>query len=61
MQHTPNTETAVPDGDLSEVTISPTHVHHPAGHNVADTLDIAGHDEVDHDTALRESSLRVPR
>ncbi len=61
MQHTPLTETAVPDGDLSDVTTSPTHVHHPAGHNVADPLDIAGHDEVDHETALRESSLRVPR
>jgi len=61
MQHTPNTETAVPGGDLADVTISPTHVHHPAGHSVVDTLDIAGHDEVDHDTALRESSLRVPR
>lgn len=61
MHNTPTTETAVPDGDLAEVTISPTHVHHPAGHGVADTLDIAGHDEVDHETALRESSLRVPR
>ena len=61
MQHTPNPTTAVPDGDLSDVTISPTHVHHPAGHSVADTLDIAGHDEVDHETALRDSVLRVPR
>jgi hypothetical protein len=61
MQHTPPVDTTVPEGDTSEITVPPTAMRHPADHGVADTLDIAGHDEVEHENALRESSLRVPR
>lgn len=53
-------DTAVPEGDTAEITVPPT-MHHPAGHGLQDTLDIAGHDEVEHDEALRNSQLRVPR
>ncbi|ULU24712.1 hypothetical protein [Dyella terrae] len=60
MQHIPPMDTAVPEGDTAEITVPPT-MHHPAGHGLQDTLDIVGHDEVEHDEALRNSQLRVPR
>lgn len=59
MQHTPSTDTVVP-GDTSEITVPPTAMRHPP-HSVVDNIDIAGHDEVDHESALRDSTLRVPR
>ena len=51
---------AVPDGDDTEITVPPTTMRHPA-HGVMDNVDIAGHDEVDHEAALRDSTLRTPR
>lgn len=60
MQRNPPFNSAVPDGDDTEITISPTGMHHPA-HGVLDNADIAGHDEVDHDAALRDSALRTPK
>jgi hypothetical protein len=40
--------------------VSPGSMHHPA-HSPLDTIDIAATDDVLHDAALRNSSLRVPR
>jgi len=60
MQRISPLDSAVPDGDDTEITISPTGMHHPA-HGVLDNVDIAGHDEVDHDAALRDSILRTPK
>ena len=60
MQSISPMDSTVPDGDDTEITISPTGMHHPA-HSVPDSVDIAGHDEVDHDAALRDSALRAPK
>ncbi len=46
--------------DAGEPNMPPTTMRHPP-HGVIDNLDIAGHDEVDHETALRDATLRVPR
>ncbi|WP_199096203.1 hypothetical protein [Dyella sp. ASV21] len=51
---------AVPDGDDTDITVPPTAMRHPA-HGVLDSVDMANHDEVDHEAALRDSALRVPR
>lgn len=50
----------LPEGDTADITVPPTALRHPA-HGVIDNVDIANHDEVDHEAALRDSSLRVPR
>ena len=60
MQRNPSMNSAVPDGEAADLGILPTGMHHPA-HGVLDNADIAGHDEVDHDAALRDSSLRTPK
>lgn len=60
MQRIPPTDVAVPDGDDSDITVPPTAMRHPP-HSVLDGADIAGHDEVDHEAALRDSILRTPR
>ncbi|MFK2899619.1 hypothetical protein ISP15_04660 [Dyella jejuensis] len=39
---------------------SPAGMHRPH-HDAVDTADIAAHDEVLHDAALRESMVRMPR
>jgi hypothetical protein len=44
----------------SNATISPTGMHRP-GHCESDTEGTACLDEILHDAALRDSSLRVPR
>jgi hypothetical protein len=49
------------DGDGTEITVPPTAQRHPPGHGLLDALDIAGHDEVQHEAALRDSALRPPR
>jgi hypothetical protein len=43
-----------------EAPVSPGSMHRPA-HSPLDTIDIATTDDVLHDAALRNSSLRVPR
>ncbi|RDI99923.1 hypothetical protein DVT68_03600 [Dyella solisilvae] len=60
MQPHSATDSSTPEGDTSEITVPPTAMRHPA-HGVLDNADIAGHDEVDHEAALRDSMLRVPR
>jgi len=61
MQQTSSTDPIVPDGDTAEITVPPTAMRHPAGRGLADNLDVAGHDEVEHEAALRDSALRAPR
>ncbi|WP_430388743.1 hypothetical protein [Dyella sp. 20L07] len=61
MQRTPPMDTAEVDGDMTEITQPPATTRHPPGHGLVDNLDIAAHDEVEHEAALRDSSLRVPR
>lgn len=46
--------------DAGDAAVPPTAMRHPP-HGVVDSLDIAGHDEVEHESALRDSTLRVPR
>ncbi|AIF47532.1 hypothetical protein [Dyella japonica] len=60
MQRHLTMNSVVPDGDAADLAILPTGMHHPA-HGELDNVDIAGHDEVDHDAALRDSSLRTPK
>ena len=54
-------DTVEQDGDAVKNTISPTTLRHPPGHGLLDTLDVAAHDEVQHEAALRNSALRPPR
>jgi len=61
MHRTPPADAAVPENDLADVTVPHVPMRHPSGHGVLDNLDIAAHDEVDHEAALRDSALRVPR
>jgi hypothetical protein len=61
MRTTPHADDSLPNGDTSEVTVPPTVSRHPPGHGLMDNLDIAGHDEVEHEAALRDSALRPPR
>lgn len=60
MPHLPPLDHDLPEGDTADITVPPS-MHRPAGHGIEDTLDIAGHDEVELDEALRNSQLRVPR
>jgi hypothetical protein len=48
------------NGDTAGVTISPTGMHRP-GHSASDTEETACLDEILHEAALRESTLRSPR
>lgn len=59
MRITPHEDTALSNGDTADVTVPPA--RHPPGHGLIDNLDIAAHDEVDHEAALRDSALRPPR
>ncbi|OOG64373.1 hypothetical protein B0E46_06825 [Rhodanobacter sp. B04] len=45
---------------IAEATISPTGMHRPP-HCALDTEETACFDEVQHEIALRESTLRAPR
>ena len=45
---------------MADVTISPTGMHRP-GHGASDSEGTACLDEIQHEAALRESILRVPR
>lgn len=61
MHTTPHADDFLPNGDDSEVTVPPTASRHPPGHGLMDNLEIAAHDEVEHEAALRDSALRPPR
>ena len=45
---------------MADVAISPTGMHRP-GHGASDSEGTACLDEIQHEAALRESTLRVPR
>lgn len=47
------------DGN-SDIPASPATMHRPH-HSTQDMADIAAHDEMQHDAALRDSTLRTPR
>lgn len=57
MRTTPHADDSLPNGDASDTTTS----RHPPGHGLMDNLEIAAHDEVEHEAALRDSALRPPR
>ncbi|WP_266158440.1 hypothetical protein [Dyella silvatica] len=59
MSPTPTDPTAI-EGQTSDGSVPPA-TPHPPGHNVLDTLEIAALDEILHEAALRNSSLRTPR
>ncbi|WP_243049831.1 hypothetical protein [Dyella sp. RRB7] len=61
MRTTPHEDDSLSNGDSTEVTVPPTVSRHPPGHGLMDNLDIAAHDEVEHEAALRDSALRPPR
>ncbi len=44
----------------SDIPASPGAMHRP-NHSAQDMADIATHDELQHEAALRDSALRVPR
>lgn len=53
-------ETESSTENTPDATVSPGSMHRPA-HGPLDTIDIAATDDALHDTALRNSTLRVPR
>ena len=55
----PSTDTNI-NKDGAETTVPPGGMHGPH-HSALDMAEIAAHDEVQHEDALRNSSLRVPR
>lgn len=56
MKSNPSVDNALPTGDAA------THPpHHPAGHGLLDNEEVAAQDELQHEAALRDSALRVPR
>jgi len=59
MSHKP-AETESSTENTSDAAVSPGSMHRPA-HSPLDTTDIAATDDVLHDAALRNSTLRVPR
>jgi hypothetical protein len=61
MRTTTHANDALPNGDDSDVTVPPALSRHPPGHGLMDNLEIAAHDEVEHEAALRDSALRPPR
>ncbi|GFZ88209.1 hypothetical protein [Dyella caseinilytica] len=60
MSTKPTAETTIDKEGVNETPASPGAMHRP-GHSALDTEDVAAHDELQHEAALRDSSLRVPR
>lgn len=60
MSTTSHTHASVNKDGAPDAATPPGAMHGPH-HSAQDMEDIAAHDEVQHDAALRESSLRVPR
>jgi len=50
----------LPAGEATDVTVPQPTLRHPPGH-LLDNVEIAAQDELEHEAALRDSSLRVPR
>ncbi|RDS81709.1 hypothetical protein DWU98_10855 [Dyella monticola] len=60
MTTTPHTDASITKDGATDATTPPGSMHGPR-HGALDMAEIAEHDEVQHDAALRDSSLRVPR
>ncbi|HUA81774.1 MAG TPA: hypothetical protein VL997_15460 [Dyella sp.] len=56
----PNADASINKEGEPGTNVPPGAMHRPH-HGAQDMEDIATHDEAQHDAALRESSLRVPR
>ncbi|GLQ91459.1 hypothetical protein [Dyella acidisoli] len=56
----PSTDTTINKDGNTDASVPPGAMHGPH-HNALDMAEIAAHDEVQHEDALRNSSLRVPR
>lgn len=56
----PSTETSINKEGSNDAGVPPGAMHGPH-HSALDMEEIAAHDEVQHEDALRNSSLRVPR
>lgn len=56
----PIAETTIDKEGVADTAASPGSMHRPT-HGALDTADIAAHDEMQHEAALRDSALRVPR
>ena len=60
MTNKPSTDTTITQDGNNDASIPPSGMHGPH-HNALDMAEIAAHDELQHEDALRHSSLRVPR
>lgn len=56
----PNADTGIDKEGSTDAASPPSGMHGPH-HGALDMAEIAAHDEVQHEDALRHSSLRVPR
>jgi hypothetical protein len=61
MQPKPPMDSTVPNGDTTEVTVPPAAPRHLPVHGLLESVDVAAEDELQHEAALRDSCLRVPR
>jgi hypothetical protein len=56
----PNADVSINKEGTTDAPASPATMHRP-NHSALDMTDVAAHDEVQHESALRESVLRTPR
>jgi hypothetical protein len=56
----PSTDATINKDGAPDAAVPPGAMHGPH-HNALDMAEIAAHDEVQHEAALRDSALRVPR
>jgi hypothetical protein len=56
----PNADISINKEGVNDTPASPGAMHRP-NHSPLDGADVAAHDEVQHEAALRDSALRVPR
>lgn len=60
MSTKPNADTSINQDGAPDASVPNGGMHGPH-HSALDMAEIAAHDEVQHEAALRDSSLRVPR
>ena len=56
----PHADVGISKDGTADTPASPATMHRP-NHSALDMTDVAAHDEVQHDAALRDSALRTPR
>ncbi|HET6553055.1 MAG TPA: hypothetical protein VFG49_05895 [Dyella sp.] len=61
MQPTPPLDPAQPSADGCDTHAAQHPLRHPPGHGLLENTEIAAQDELQHEAALRDSALRVPR